>query len=260
MSFIIAASTDKGVVKKVNQDSFSVKRANTSFGEATFAIMCDGMGGLASGEIASGSVVSMFSNWFNTFFSFPNDFDDNEIKTQWNAIAVSANETIKKYGNNSDCKLGTTLTAMLFLNNMYYCINVGDSRGYLLRDNELIQLTVDQSYIQREISQGRLTVEEAKTHPYRNVLLQCIGCDNNLVTDFYSGSYETNDLFLLCSDGFRHEIDGNEISDMLSGDYNADELTENIKSLIQLNISRGEKDNITCVVVKCVEGIENGHL
>lgn len=260
MSFIIAASTDKGIVKKVNQDSFSVKRANTSFGEATFAIMCDGMGGFSSGEIASGSVVTMFSKWFDNFFSFPNELNENEIKTQWNSLAISANETIKKYGMKNDCKLGTTLTAMLFLNNMYYCINVGDSRGYLLRDNELIQLTVDQSYIQREISEGRLTIEEAKTHPYRNVLLQCIGCDNNLVTDFYSGSYETNDLFLLCSDGFRHEIEGNEISAMLSGDYDSVELTERIESLIELNKTRGEKDNITCLVVKCVEGIENGHL
>lgn len=252
MSFVIAALTDKGIVKEVNQDSFSVKRANSTFGEIVFAIVCDGMGGLTDGEVASGSVVRLFSNWFEEYFSSSSDLYEDDIKYWWESLAVRANETIKKYGVDNQCKLGTTLTAILFVKGMYYCINVGDTRGYLLHNDRIEQLTVDQSYVQREMSLGNLTPEQARVHPYRNVLLQCIGCDTNLKTDFYTGSYEQGDLFFICSDGFRHEVSEQEMLLAFSTAEDSDALTTRISNLIELNKSRGEKDNITCVAVKCM--------
>lgn len=252
MSFVISASSDAGLVKTVNQDSFTIKLADTYIGEVVFAVICDGMGGFSSGEIASSSLINMFSKWFKNDFSQYDliELDPDEIFNEWKRMLIKANHIIQKYGNQNSIKLGTTITALLMFGNKYYCVNVGDSRAYYLRNGRLHQITKDQTLVQREIDAGNISAEDAEIHPQRNVLLHCIGCDNNLKTDFYFGEYTLNDIFLLCSDGFRHKISSAEIAEIFTrGDFDEDSLTKKISYLIELNKSRKETDNITALIV-----------
>ncbi len=254
MSFIIAALTDVGTVKKVNQDSFCVKRAKTCYGDVAFAVLCDGMGGFTNGEVASGSLVRSFSKWFDEEFSAYDlkIINQKNIFSSWSRLLEKANRNISQYGKQNEVKLGTTIVAMLFVNNKYYCINVGDSRAYFLKNNCLKQITKDQTLVQREIDLGNITEQQAENHPQRNILLQCIGCNSNLKSEFYFDSYNEDDLFILCSDGFRHEITSEEITKLCYGRCNQSEFSEALDYLIHLNKTRGETDNITSVIVKIV--------
>jgi len=254
MSFIISAGTDVGLVKKVNQDSFTVKRADTASGEAVLAVMCDGMGGFSSGEIASATVVSLFSNWFiNRFSEYDlEQFDILQLKSEWIDIADSANKLISSYGKQNNIQLGTTVVCSLFFNGHYYCINIGDSRMYLFQSDSFSQLSKDQSFVQKEIDLGHITYEESLNHSKRNVLLQCIGCCRNLKPDFYFGEYDSGDIFLLCSDGFRHEVKENEMLERFACCDNSEDLKQELEFLIRLNMERGETDNISALLVKAV--------
>ena len=132
MNFIISANTDIGTVKATNQDSLHVKTINTSQGRMVFAIMCDGMGGLAKGEVASATVVKAFMDWSVT--SLPAlcnaPLEDTVIRAQWEQIITRENERIKAYGASQGVRLGTTVVAMLLTQNRYYILNVGDTRAY----------------------------------------------------------------------------------------------------------------------------------
>lgn len=94
---------------------------------------------------------------------------------------------IKEYGENKDIKLGTTLSLLLVINNVYYIYNIGDSRTYIINES-VNEITKDQSYVQREVDLGRLTTEQARCHPKRNILLQCIGVSENIEIDSYTGN------------------------------------------------------------------------
>lgn len=115
MNFIVSATTDIGITKSTNQDSLSVKVINTPQGRMTFAILCDGMGGLDKGEVASASVIQAFDNWVHN--SLPNlcnsPLEDSVIREQWNQIITEQNNTIKNYGARQGVKLGTTAVIML---------------------------------------------------------------------------------------------------------------------------------------------------
>ena len=127
------------------------------------------MGGLAKGELASATLIKEFANWFLNDFGLllAEGFDVARLNQMWRDIVENTNIKITEYGKRNRLNLGTTLTAILIFNEHYYCINVGDSRIYQIRDS-LYQITKDQSYIQREIDMGRMTPEEAKRDPQRN--------------------------------------------------------------------------------------------
>ncbi len=253
MDFIVAAATDIGLTKKTNQDSYCVRIYNTLQGKLVFAILCDGMGGLAKGEVASASVISAFLNWADT--RLPElTFEalrEEDIRKEWTKLAVRYNEKIKYYGACCGVALGTTLTAILLCEDQYFIINVGDSRAYEISDTVRV-LTKDQSFVAREIELGHMTLEEAKTDPRRNVLLQCIGASDEVVPDFYFGKTKRDTVYMLCSDGFRHEVSNDELLRFLQPrQMLSEERMENrIVSLIELNKQRKERDNITAVCVK----------
>ena len=152
--------------------------------------------------------------------------------------------------------MGTTIVAMLIMNDHYYLMNVGDSRAYLLAD-QLYQLTKDQTFVQYEIDAGRLTEEEAKYHPQRNVLLQCVGASEVVTPDFYEGPVYPDTVFMLCSDGFRHIITPEEIYQYLNPSVLVDEnvMKNNAVYLTELNKQRREVDNISVALIRtCREG------
>lgn len=255
MNFIITGDTDIGNTKSTNQDSMSLKVINTSQGRMALAILCDGLGGLSKGEVASASVIRAFDAW--TKERLPqissNPFEDYVIFSEWNEIIQSQNKRIKEYGAKLGIKLGTTVTAALITQQKYYVINVGDSRAYELYDG-IRQITVDQTLVAREVAMGLITEEQALTDERRNMLLQCVGASEEVYADTFTGDVKKDAVYLLCCDGFRHEITPNEIYQYLQPGVLVDEsvMKQNSRYLIDLNKRRRERDNITVGLVRTV--------
>ena len=253
MNFIISANTDIGIAKSTNQDSLSVKTINTGIGKMSFAILCDGMGGLDKGEVASASVIKAFDNWvYNVLPQLCNGpLDENVIKSQWENILLSQNAAIKAYGARQGVRLGTTAVVMLITDSTYYVMNVGDSRAYEIADG-MKQLTNDQTFVAREVALGNMTPEQAEVDERRSVLLQCIGASEEVYPDFFVGQAIQNATYMLCSDGFRHEITPDEIFAKFQPGVllNDSAMNQNTLELIELNKQRNERDNISVVLVR----------
>lgn len=253
MNYLTAVHTDVGIKKSTNQDSALVMEAKSDLGNVLLAVICDGMGGLAKGEVASSAVIQLFSQWFEqelpTIMTFDNPKE--RIFSSWEKIVYSANNKISDYGRGQGISLGTTVVAILFLKDYYYVVNVGDSRAYCISDN-IYQITKDQTFVQREMDMGRMTYEEAINSPRRNVLLQCIGASNIVEPAFHMGTVSSGQNFMLCSDGFRHVISDSEIYERLNPAVlnNEQEMLDNIVYLTELNKYRREQDNISVVLVR----------
>lgn len=253
MNYIVAAKTDIGTTKDTNQDSFSVKVINTQKGRMVFAILCDGMGGLAKGEVASATVIKAFDKWVNEDLPIlcRTSIEEYIIRDQWCSIIENQNEIIKKYGESQGIRLGTTAVVMLLTQDKYYILNVGDSRAYEL-SSTLRQLTVDQTFVAREVALGNMTEEQANFDERRNVLLQCVGASEKVYPEMFYGETAKDSVYLLCSDGFRHEISGEEIFTNLCPDIMTDEkiMHERAEMMININKERNERDNISVVLVR----------
>lgn len=255
MDFLISAHSDIGIKKSTNQDSVLIQVAQTKYGKVAFGVVCDGMGGLAKGELASATLIKEFAKWFmeDLKILLAEGFSEDKLNKQWGKIVEDTNIRISQYGNKNRLRLGTTLAAVLIYANRFYCINVGDSRIYKIHDS-LNVITKDQTYVQREIDMGRLTPEEAEKDPQRNVLLQCVGASPIVVPDYYSGEICNEDVIMLCSDGFRHIISPEELYMYLNPEsmHTEDEMKENMVYLTELNKYRRESDNISVAVIKAV--------
>ncbi len=254
MNFIVSARTDIGLKKQTNQDSMSVRVVNTSQGRMVFALLCDGMGGLEKGEVASASVIMAFDRWLcqelPMLTSAPT-MDPAALCTQWQNVIHEQNKTIKQYGVGASVSLGTTVVAMLLTQTHYYILNVGDSRAYEISDS-LRLITADHTLVAREVSLGHITEQQAEKDPRRSVLLQCVGASEWVHPDFFSGAICANAVYMLCSDGFRHEITPDEIYSTLHPSRLLDEYMMNAQSeaLIELNKARQEQDNISVLLVR----------
>lgn len=253
MECIIGAKTDVGIVKDTNQDAIALRIANINGEKVIFGILCDGMGGLESGEVASSSLIVAFITWFEGQLPImlASGFHEDLLHKQWKSLVVNSNAKLMQYGRERGIHLGTTLVAVLVYQGRYYVMNIGDSRLYLIQD-KVTQVTKDQTYVQREMDMGRMTLEEAKESESRNVLLQCIGATELIYPDYYAGDIIGETIFVLCSDGFRHVVTEQELYQYLNGSVNhsSEQVEQNIEMLIRLNKSRGEEDNITAGMIK----------
>ena len=253
MNFIISAQTDIGLTKQTNQDSLSLKVASTPNGKMAFGVLCDGMGGLSKGEVASATVIRAFNDWFLNKLSniCVSSINDSVIREQWTQIVTEQNNIIKRYGARIGIRLGTTVVAMLITQTRYYILNVGDSRAYEISD-WVRQITADQTFVAREVALGNMTEEQAKVDERRNVLLQCVGASDVVYPDMFFGDVNTNAVYMLCSDGFRHEISQSEIFEKLKPDVllNENAMNENSRNLIELNKARQERDNISVALIR----------
>lgn len=253
MNFIISANTDIGISKSTNQDSLTAMVFNTPLGRMAFCVLCDGMGGLEKGEVASASVISAFRNWAMTelpqMCSAP--LEDATIRSQWEKIISEQNQKIKTYGARQGVRLGTTAVVMLLTQTRYYVLNVGDSRAYELTAG-IRQITSDQTFVAREIAMGRMTEQEAAVDSRRNVLLQCVGASEEVYPDMFFGDVQHDAIYMLCSDGFRHEITAQEIFEKLQPGVLFDDYTmqQHTINLIELNKQRQEQDNISVALVR----------
>ncbi|MGN0004843.1 MAG: PP2C family protein-serine/threonine phosphatase [Candidatus Gastranaerophilaceae bacterium] len=255
MNYLAVAHTDIGLVKDKNQDSYCLMSAQTDIGEVLLAVICDGLGGLSKGELASKTVVEAFVEWFEQRLPIiiQNEFSMLKVAQSWNTLITKVNSDIFNYGVKNSCRIGTTVVATLFSNGQVLISNVGDSRCYSIR-NSIRQLTKDHTYIDREIREGRMTKEAAAKNVNKNMLLQCVGATNSVKPDFFELDTEGDRVFLLCSDGFRHLLKEEEMLGILKPVLLNDEtsMKVNLIDLTDLNKQRGEKDNITTILIKTI--------
>lgn len=253
MKYIVSASTDIGRVKSTNQDSLNVKVLSYAGEQIVFAALCDGMGGLDRGEVASASVVKAFHQW--VLDALPGlcarGITDAEIRREWTNIIAEQNRKLRSYGAGCGVKLGTTVAVLLMTQRRYYIVNVGDSRVYELGCSARL-LTRDQTLVAMEVQQGKLTWQEAEADPRRSVLLQCVGASEEVYPDFFFGTPAQNMVYMLCSDGFRHEVSPEEIYAYLqpSRMVSVENMKENELALIELNKQRQERDNISVITIR----------
>ncbi len=253
LNFIISGSTDIGNVKKTNQDSIKVMSMSSTKGNFVFAVLCDGMGGLAKGEVASSYVIKTFEKWAKLELPklLEKGITDEEISTQWCELITKCNEKVKEFGKNCGVSLGTTITAMLISPQRYYIVNVGDTRAYEVSDKTHL-LTNDQTVVSLEVAQGLITKEQAKLDPRRSILLQCIGASERVSPEIIFGESKQNVTYMLCSDGFRHEISREEIFNHFRPErmLNDSQMKKAEIALIKLNKQRHERDNISVITIR----------
>lgn len=256
MDFMIAAYSDVGIKKSTNQDSVLIKVAETNCGKVMLAVVCDGMGGLAKGELASATLIRAFDKWFQEDLPkmLERGINSRELKSCWEIIVIETNYALSEFGKAHDTRLGTTVVALLVVKDTYYILNVGDSRAYMLTDSVKL-LTKDHTYVQREMDAGRMTYEESLRDSKRSVLLQCVGASDYIEVEFLEDKVEPEMVFMLCSDGFRHIITEDEIYEQMSPQIMLTEqaMLNAEKNLVELNKARREQDNISVAMVKVMK-------
>lgn len=256
MRFLSAAHTDVGITKKINQDAFCLKIAKASEANIAFAVMCDGMGGLRHGELASSFVVNAFSAWFENEFSrlLTKKMDMTKVTDQWKSLVLEQGRKIKEYGASRNYSMGTTVSALLIVNNEYAIVHVGDSRVYQI-NSAMRQLTKDHTVVAYAVENNQMTLAQAQLDSRRNTLTQCVGASHKIVPEIRTGKLEVNDEFLLCSDGFRHQISEEEFFGVLAPNLMTSErvMKNALSDLIELNKSRNETDNITAILIKAIK-------
>lgn len=254
--YILDCCTDVGICRKLNQDAGCARIFKTPFHTIVLAAVCDGAGGMEEGEYASKSTIQALNNWF--------DYRLNKLVLEKNGqelflaacgelkqLIWQQNHNIFEYGGQKKIRIGTTLTAMLIIDEDYFIAQVGDSRAYLVKKG-ITQLTEDQSLVAREVREGRLTEEEARFDKRRNIILQCIGAAEDLSPDYLSGKVERRASYFLCSDGFVHQLDKEEMEAFMNPDCmgTIDQMHYRLLKSIETIKARGEKDNITVAAVR----------
>ncbi len=235
--------TDIGKLRLNNEDSFFLTLEKINFLDNLF-IVADGMGGHSAGEIASQEAIKRIIE-----FILERDVVGKEYGNFMKKATEHANyQTYIKSVKNKGLKgMGTTMTAMTVFENKAYCTHVGDSRMYLLRKGELTQQTIDHTFIQEMIRSGKLTEEEAKKHPSRNMITRAVGIGANVEVDSFVMELEENDIILICSDGLTGMVTDEVIKYILGTDESIEQKTE---KLVQQALDNGGEDNVTVVLME----------
>ena len=257
MRFCSAHFSDIGK-KETNQDSLLLlQRTQPDGDEIAFAVICDGVGGLKMGERASAEVVRAFRSWFQEEIAtvYQQDEPEQTLFQDWDALLQQLHEALKLESEQAGFRSGTTVEAVLFMRERYYICHVGDCRTYLLADT-MTQLTTDHTVVQRELTEGKLTPEQARKDPRQNLLLQCVGAGKAVKPDFLCGEVQPHQMFLLCCDGFRRRVTETEIKACCPYSFNEKKLSKSIREVTQLCKKRNETDNITSILLS-VQGTEN---
>lgn len=238
------AISDVGVIKKVNEDSIITKLAIGPKGNHGIFAIFDGLGGLKRGDKASGICKSTFEEWWNKQMKLLPSLTDKDIINSINDMLYNCNNKVCMYGEENSISLGSTASILLIVKGKYYIAHVGDSRIYKF-EKELEQLTEDHSLVALKVKNGEMTIEESKVSKEKNILLQCIGIREKIKIYNKIGSIKDGDKFVLCSDGFSNRLEDSEICNL----FNDTDKEEKLKETINLVKSRGERDNISAIVL-----------
>ncbi|WP_319452942.1 MULTISPECIES: PP2C family protein-serine/threonine phosphatase [unclassified Mycobacterium] len=230
-----AARSDRGLVRANNEDSV--------YAGARLLALADGMGGHAAGEVASQLVIAALAH-------LDDDEPGGDLLSELNSAVHQGNSAIAAHVE-ADPELegmGTTLTAILFAGNRLGLVHIGDSRGYLLRDGELAQITKDDTFVQTLVDEGRITAEEAHSHPQRSLIMRAL-TGHEVEPTLIMREAHVGDRYLLCSDGLSDPVSHETILDALQ----ISDVAESADRLIELALRGGGPDNVTVVVADVVD-------
>lgn len=243
-----SACSDKGLVRKANEDSFLVLPEKGVF------CVGDGVGGLNYGDVASKTAVDTVekfflnssgnSNSFSLIFPFfKNKNEDKSIED----LFFSVNEKLFEINSNSPKKMATTLSLVYINSDSVKIGHVGDSRIYLYRNNILEQKTHDHSLVAELQRKGILSVESALNHPQKNIITRAMGAEQSINPDIFSFDINPDDLLLLCSDGVTSMLNDQKITEILS--ENTRDIENKAKKIVEAANANGGKDNITVILI-----------
>ena len=232
-----AATSDRGRKRSSNEDAFGFSVEHGAY------LVCDGMGGAAAGEVASALAVDEMMSLLKGRAA-----DAPLPETAEQAISTANEAIFQRAQNNTHLSgMGTTLVALVADGDRAWMLNVGDSRGYRLRDGRLEQITVDHSLVEEQVRSGRMDQAEALRSPLRNVITRALGTQPTVTPDVFPLDIEPGDLFLLCSDGLTRELSDDLLESMLRLDRALEELCSRLTDAAN---KAGGHDNITCLLVR----------
>ena len=255
----IAGKTDVGLVREHNEDSFLI--GNLSVGDAytendlgvlraeavpALLMVADGVGGAASGEIASSLATQVVFDKLRERATQGALKGAIVIADSLQQAVIAANQAIHDHSkqNRNHHGMGTTATVGLVVGGMVYFAQVGDSRAYLIREGVARQMTKDQSLVQRMVDAGKLTPEQAERSEHRNIILQALGPEKAIVPELTRDRLMNNDLLVLCSDGLSNQMTAQEIAAMAAKNMDLEGLCE---ALVHRALETGAPDNVTVV-------------
>ncbi len=234
----VASITDVGIVRKANEDSFG-----SMTGEINLFVVADGMGGHQSGDVASSMAVEAL---ISAVQNSTDSRKDNLLNVLKDAVS-NANKKVYDFAKANGKDMGTTIAASLLYGDTLYTANVGDSRAYLIRNSEAIQITKDHSLVARLVEMKMAEPKDVRNHPKGNVLLRTIGTDPKVDVDGYQTKIRKGDYLLLCTDGLWNQVYEDEIAHIVK---RAGSLQDACKEFVRVANERGGPDNITAIVVK----------
>lgn len=246
----VGFKTDKGRHRKNNEDAcFVIPKENVY-------ILCDGVGGNNSGEVASMKTVSGIAEYVSEH-SLEDVKTFRTMRTYFNNCLQKINYDILQESRRSEENRGmaTTLVLTYFAKNRMYVMNVGDSRAYVLRNGKLKQITEDHTYVNSLIKAGVITEEQAKEHENKNMITRAVGADYGVQPDFFSCAVHPGDIVLMCSDGLYGEVPDENITELLMQDKGMSDIASDLVDLANKN---GGADNITLICLKVMEEDING--
>src|SRR5256884_7358662 len=207
-------------------------------------VVADGMGGHAAGEVASEMAVRFVARGLGSLKGLSDDQVADRMRTSIRAAnGAIVQRTLTEHDERG---MGTTVTAVVLYDTRFLVGQVGDSRAYLYRDQKLMQLTKDHSYVQEQVDAGYLTPEQARSHPYSNVITRCVGANSDVMPDVYLGTVKPRDLFLLASDGLTGMLEDPQLAELLAGNRMPQ---EQVDDLITEANRHGGLDNTTAIIL-----------
>lgn len=232
-----SARSDVGLLREINEDS--------GYAGPRLLVIADGVGGHAAGEVASSVAVGVLS-------SLDEDSPGGDVLEELADAVHTANNHLRDMvsGDPELTGMGTTVTALLRAGGRFGLVHVGDSRGYLLRDGALQQITRDHTFVQSLLDEGRITAEEADHHPQKNVITNALDGREDIELDLSVRETRAGDRYLLCSDGLSNVVSEETLRDTLAAEASPDTAVE---LLIDLALKGGGPDNITAIVADVVE-------
>ena len=236
--------SDIGCVRASNQDAYAVEQLDKN---TLLCVVCDGMGGAKSGDVASSLATDIFAQ--EVKLSFKSDMDAAAIDQMLKSALKLANFTV--YDQSCQFEefsgMGTTLVAAVVQNKGTTVLNVGDSRAYMISDDGIRQITVDHSLVQLMVNRGELTPEQARSYPGKNYITRAVGTESMTEGDLFHEKLERGTYLLLCSDGLTNLLDDQEI--LFEVIHGADKQVC-CQTLVDIARRRGAPDNVTCVLVE----------
>lgn len=233
-----ASASDIGLVRAENQDKVHVSEINGNI----LAVLCDGMGGENSGREASEIAVNTVVDTFHSLYE-----PEADIKRLLFLSLFAANAAVYEEAADNPEKsgMGTTCVAAFVTDKLIHIVNVGDSRAYIYDNKEIKKITDDHTAVNMLVSNGKITAEEAKFHPYRNMLMKAVGVEPSVSPDYFRLEVPESFRLLLCSDGLSGFCSSEEIENVLQN--NSFECLSD--EFIRLAISKGGRDNVTVAVI-----------